>query len=825
MAGMKFEYDESGSTFYYFLLAFYALVLLPMTYYFWPTSQSDRIEQGKRKCHCDGCQMKRHLLKSFSPWKERKKKLLKLLFFVLWIILAVLLYKVNTIKVEWMDFDPYNVLGIDRGASPMDIRRAYRQLSLTHHPDKGGDPQVFQQISKAYRALTNEQDRKNWEIHGSPDGPTAINFGIALPKWLVRQENSMLVLGVYGLVFMVLLPVVVGTWWYRTIKFTGESILLQTTEIFRYFLMRTPNMSFRRILMILASACEFNRLQNPEVVERPSDNEEVPMVMKQLPQVNEKNKEPPFCLPYALKARVLLHAHLSRLDLNPNTLEVDRRTVVCKCPALLQEMVSLSMQLVACAQYYGSRCGHPRLETIECIMKLSPMIVQGLWENKSPILQLPHISEDSLRHFVTRKRNIRTIRQLALMPDSERRALLRSLTEDQYRDVMTVCAGMPQVDVQSKIEVIDDDKPEQVTASSLVTVTVTLTRRDLAELMSATSAVGDDASANQFDEAGDDESQRQHTLLQNGCQDDLLTAASPTSNGGSTVGTDGSPAKNSSQQPQQSHHHQQQQKKKRGKDSWLNKGKGKSKPKQQAKQQQQQQQQQQQKQSAAASANDEAGRNTENDEDDDLPPLVEMSVDGDAQQQPAAEAPDEDADEADGAGASRDGDESDGESGWDRVQEQLRRDNSLDTRSRTTRVVHCPMFPGEKLEFWWLYICDKRVSKLLTQPVFITSLDDTEQVPLRFQAPDKPGSYTYTLCLRSDSYLDLELNLPIRLDVLPAAEVPVKKPVYDSSDQDDADSDYDDESDIDARQRRGGGGARPGADDSDGGSTEYDYSE
>uniref|UniRef100_A0A1I8GJ51 J domain-containing protein n=1 Tax=Macrostomum lignano TaxID=282301 RepID=A0A1I8GJ51_9PLAT len=729
MAGMKFEYDESGSTFYYFLLAFYALVLLPMTYYFWPTSQSDRIEQGKRKCHCDGCQMKRHLLKSFSPWKERKKKLLKLLFFVLWIILAVLLYKVNTIKVEWMDFDPYNVLGIDRGASPMDIRRAYRQLSLTHHPDKGGDPQVFQQISKAYRALTNEQDRKNWEIHGSPDGPTAINFGIALPKWLVRQENSMLVLGVYGLVFMVLLPVVVGTWWYRTIKFTGESILLQTTEIFRYFLMRTPNMSFRRILMILASACEFNRLQNPEVVERPSDNEEVPMVMKQLPQVNEKNKEPPFCLPYALKARVLLHAHLSRLDLNPNTLEVDRRTVVCKCPALLQEMVSLSMQLVACAQYYGSRCGHPRLETIECIMKLSPMIVQGLWENKSPILQLPHISEDSLRHFVTRKRNIRTIRQLALMPDSERRALLRSLTEDQYRDVMTVCAGMPQVDVQSKIEVIDDDKPEQVTASSLVTVTVTLTRRDLAELMSATSA------------------------------------------------------------------------------------------------QQQQQQQQQQKQSAAASANDEAGRNTENDEDDDLPPLVEMSVDGDAQQQPAAEAPDEDADEADGAGASRDGDESDGESGWDRVQEQLRRDNSLDTRSRTTRVVHCPMFPGEKLEFWWLYICDKRVSKLLTQPVFITSLDDTEQVPLRFQAPDKPGSYTYTLCLRSDSYLDLELNLPIRLDVLPAAEVPVKKPVYDSSDQDDADSDYDDESDIDARQRRGGGGARPGADDSDGGSTEYDYSE
>lgn len=36
-------------------------------------------------------------------------------------------------------------------------------------------------------------------------------------------------------------------------------------------------------------------------------------------------------------------------------------------------------------------------------MKLSPMIVQALWHIKSPLLQLPHITESQLRFFETKK--------------------------------------------------------------------------------------------------------------------------------------------------------------------------------------------------------------------------------------------------------------------------------------------------------------------------------------------------------------------------------------------------------------------------------------
>ena len=50
----------------------------------------------------------------------------------------------------------------------------------------------------------------------------------------------------------------------------------------------------------------------------------------------------------------------------------------------------------------------PALETIENVMRLSPMLVQALWEKQSPLLQLPHFSEDMLRYCVTKKRRVKT---------------------------------------------------------------------------------------------------------------------------------------------------------------------------------------------------------------------------------------------------------------------------------------------------------------------------------------------------------------------------------------------------------------------------------
>lgn len=43
MGGQKFQYDESGGTFFYFILSFLALILIPATFYLWPKKK----KQGK----------------------------------------------------------------------------------------------------------------------------------------------------------------------------------------------------------------------------------------------------------------------------------------------------------------------------------------------------------------------------------------------------------------------------------------------------------------------------------------------------------------------------------------------------------------------------------------------------------------------------------------------------------------------------------------------------------------------------------------------------------------------------------------------------------
>ncbi len=61
--------------------------------------------------------------------------------------------------------DYYAILGIGRDAQSDEIRKAYRKLSLKHHPDKPtGDEGTFKQIGEAYSVLSNEQERRMYDM-------------------------------------------------------------------------------------------------------------------------------------------------------------------------------------------------------------------------------------------------------------------------------------------------------------------------------------------------------------------------------------------------------------------------------------------------------------------------------------------------------------------------------------------------------------------------------------------------------------------------------------------------------------------------------------
>ena len=55
-------------------------------------------------------------------------------------------------------------------------------------------------------------------------------------------------------------------------------VLLSTTRMYYYFFDQSPNITIKRILMILGASFEFEKRFNADIVERVTDNEEVPAV-------------------------------------------------------------------------------------------------------------------------------------------------------------------------------------------------------------------------------------------------------------------------------------------------------------------------------------------------------------------------------------------------------------------------------------------------------------------------------------------------------------------------------------------------------------------
>src|SRR5438105_10195789 len=74
--------------------------------------------------------------------------------------------------------DYYKVLGVGKGASDEEIKKAYRKLARKYHPDQNsGDKQAeerFKEISQAHDVLSDPEKRKAYDRGAGP-------FGFGMP--------------------------------------------------------------------------------------------------------------------------------------------------------------------------------------------------------------------------------------------------------------------------------------------------------------------------------------------------------------------------------------------------------------------------------------------------------------------------------------------------------------------------------------------------------------------------------------------------------------------------------------------------------------------
>ena len=57
----------------------------------------------------------------------------------------------------------YEILNVSKDASVDEIKKQYKKLALKHHPDRGGDPEMFKKISEAYQTLSDPEKKEEYD--------------------------------------------------------------------------------------------------------------------------------------------------------------------------------------------------------------------------------------------------------------------------------------------------------------------------------------------------------------------------------------------------------------------------------------------------------------------------------------------------------------------------------------------------------------------------------------------------------------------------------------------------------------------------------------
>ncbi|GAA5970637.1 hypothetical protein JCM11641_007380 [Rhodosporidiobolus odoratus] len=467
MAG-QYTYDTTGQS-NFFVLTILLLILLPYTYstFFGGAERA----ASRVKAPCSGWNRKSAEVRRASGTKGILS-VRHILLAIGWVAFAVVVQQASTIQPEGAQFDPFAILGVSPSANEKQIKKHYRKMSLKFHPDKlqFTDEQEkekeeadnhFVELTKAYKALTDEDSRRNYELYGHPDGKQEFSQGIALPSWIVEGKNTPWVMGAYALVLGVALPMLVGRWWYGARKVTKDGVLNSTAS--KYFHALKEETTFPQLLDILASSDEFatdkQLIKIRKSLSKPAIDEYARLNSTIREGVDGKQGWEDYANWSASKkrARVLTAAYMLRLPIKDARL-------------LREKHLTASIALPLCAGLASIALAHNWLSTYISIMHLQQFLLQAVHPSSSPLLQLPHFSPELAAE--AKRRGIETVTQFGKLDAGESAGLLVNAPEGEKKDVLEVAKHWPVVQlVDAKFQVTGE---KIVTPGAIVSFTLKL---------------------------------------------------------------------------------------------------------------------------------------------------------------------------------------------------------------------------------------------------------------------------------------------------------------------------------------------------------------
>ncbi|KAF4981344.1 hypothetical protein FZEAL_2829 [Fusarium zealandicum] len=445
-----YSYDEQGQFFPFFILTLTGLVTVPLTYTLLrPTRDQDalapRIKTDFKTEHTA-------TVESLKTTQKRKQWRVKraISTVVGWSVMGGMVYLImvtqRTIPQLW---NPYDLLGISESANEKQIKSHYKRLSLKFHPDKiRPDPaknetveslnDYYVELTKAYQALTNEDVRNNYIQYGHPDGKQSFSMGIALPKFMVSDGNGKYVVLLYTLLLGVLLPWMVGSWWYGTKRRSKEGVLMESANnLFRQY---DESIDQGGIVTALSTGKEFEETLKGDKAESglaklesritaEGDNKPFASGMS----VNDREKLEDLDNGVRRKALALLWAYLGRVELDDAALTKAKFQVGPIARALNQSFTAIALA-------YGN------IGPISGSYYTSQHLIQAMPPKSSPLLQLPHITPSIVNGIEGDSKTHMSVQKFMDRPDAQRRQLAVGqglLNEEQYKAAVGVAKQIP----------------------------------------------------------------------------------------------------------------------------------------------------------------------------------------------------------------------------------------------------------------------------------------------------------------------------------------------------------------------------------------------
>jgi len=449
----------------YFILFVLALIAIPSTYIFVKNRLFPKKDAAAR-CGCRDCQQKANS----SQTKTRKGPSIGSIFkgillVILWgMIVTVVINSTNAEQPETSYFDPYAILGLETGA-PMDVvKKTYKILSLKHHPDKAADPNdpavqdKYINIVKAYESLTDDAVREKWEKYGNPDGPQAMSVGIALPSWLVKKDNTAVVLSVYLALLVIGLPSAVGIWWRKWRRFDNSSKVMNSTMGLYYHTME-PISRLKSLIEVLSASEEFQRVPARDI------DEKLEKVTRSIPDNHSLKKKPRFTAQYAVKTHLLLYWQLCRMQ---SELKASHRADLAYILSRVRSLIGGIITIGTAKGFYN-----PIIEGVQLLQSLT----QSAWKEQ-PLLQLPHFGQYSSGNLNNRKLKVTDIQSFVALPEDAKKEFYtkEEFKPEQIQDIEDVLNFLPTKVACEYTVGVEGEDPDTIVCGAIVTFYFTVTR-------------------------------------------------------------------------------------------------------------------------------------------------------------------------------------------------------------------------------------------------------------------------------------------------------------------------------------------------------------